>query len=59
MQKNVWCSLCSTLFGKESDGVLTIKHRDLYRSFEGGRVYGPCRGCGTIVEWPRKAKDIG
>jgi hypothetical protein len=62
MQKDIKCAQCGTLFGKESrepeTGVtLTIKNRDLYRHFQGGRVWGPCRGCGTTVTWPAQAKD--
>jgi len=45
------CS-CGTLFGYEQDGVLNIKHRDLYRHVEGGVVTGPCRKCGKTVRWP-------
>jgi hypothetical protein len=56
--KEVKCQNCGTLFGKESNGVLAIKYRDLYRSAEGGKVWGPCRGCGNVVEWPEKAKEI-
>lgn len=53
MQKNIVCPQCKTLFGKETDGVLAIKNRDLYRQIE-GKVWGPCRGCGFIVEWPQR-----
>lgn len=60
--KEVKCPNCGTLFGKESNEVLTIKYRDLYRHFEGGRTWGPCRMCGTEVRWPqddlRTAKEI-
>jgi hypothetical protein len=54
--KEIKC-VCGTLFGKEQDGVLAIKYRDLYRQIE-GRVEGPCRGCGNVVRWPEQAKDI-
>lgn len=53
--KEVKCNTCGTLFGKESNGVLAIKYRDLYRSIE-GKAWGPCRGCGNVVEWPQKAE---
>jgi hypothetical protein len=58
---DIKCEACGTLFGKMSRDpivgeVLTIKNRDLYRMFREGRVWGPCRGCGATVEWP-KAKD--
>jgi len=61
MQRDVKCPQCGALFGKEisieRDGsrdvpILTIKNRDLYRTFRGGRVSGPCRGCGATVQWP-------
>lgn len=51
MQKDVTCPQCKALFGKETDGTLAIKHRDLYRIIEGGKVSGPCRGCGYTVTW--------
>lgn len=64
MQKDIKCPQCGTLFGKEvrgqqeeeadTDGILTIKNRDLYRSYKGGVVWGPCRGCGITVAWPRQ-----
>lgn len=65
MQIDIKCQQCGTLFGKEvsiegeSKGseILTIKNRDLYRSFRGGSVFGPCRGCGMTVMWPRPNKD--
>lgn len=60
--KEVKCLNCGTLFGKESNETLAIKYRDLYRSIE-GKAWGPCRGCGNVVEWPQdrsaRAKDIG
>lgn len=58
MQKDVICPNCNkTLFGRETDGgTLVIKHRDLYRIFEGGKVSGPCRGCGYTVTWEAKGK---
>jgi endogenous inhibitor of DNA gyrase (YacG/DUF329 family) len=46
------CPSCQTLFGIEDDGVLTIKHRDLYRTID-GKVYGPCRRCGRQVTWSK------
>lgn len=59
MQKDIKCPQCGTLFGKEvntpqggHEPILTIKNRDLYRSFKGGTVFGPCRGCGITVRWP-------
>jgi endogenous inhibitor of DNA gyrase (YacG/DUF329 family) len=60
MTKDIKCPQCGTLFGKETDSgtTLTIKNRDLYRHFEGGKVYGPCRGCGATVSWPQSPKDI-
>lgn len=62
MQKDIKCEQCGTLFGKvvdivgqpESDAILTIKNRDLYRSYKGGKVWGPCRGCGVTVSWPKE-----
>lgn len=57
MQKDVTCPSCGALFGKETDGVLHIKHRDLYRTITGGRVSGPCRGCGFEVEWLSKKEE--
>ena len=62
MQKDIKCPQCGTLFGKEvkaqgaipEDGILTIKNRDLYRSYKGGVVWGPCRGCGVTVAWPKQ-----
>jgi len=55
MQKDIKCpnTSCGTLFGKEFNGVLTIKHRDLYRhvSGDGAYVSGPCRGCGVEIVW--------
>ena len=61
MQKDIKCPQCGTLFGKavaiEGDllenAILTIKNRDLYRSYKGGKVWGPCRGCGVTVQWPQ------
>lgn len=60
MQRDIKCQQCGTLFGKEvsiekeakEDSILTIKNRDLYRSYRGGKVWGPCRGCGMTVQWP-------
>lgn len=60
MQRDIKCPQCGTLFGKEidipeepkEDNILTIKNRDLYRSYRGGVVWGPCRGCGVTVRWP-------
>lgn len=63
MQKDIKCPQCGTLFGKEisvevleqdegPEPILTIKHRDLYRSYKGGVVWGPCRGCAATVAWP-------
>jgi len=49
--KEIRCNSCNALFGKEDKGQLTIKNRDLYRYIEGGSVWGPCRGCGSEVEW--------
>lgn len=63
MQKDIKCQQCGTLFGKEvktptSDyPLLTIKNRDLYRTFrpgDTGVVMGPCRGCGVTVSWPKE-----
>ena len=65
MQRDIKCPQCRTLFGKEvtaqpleeptrDNGILTIKNRDLYRSYKGGVVWGPCRGCGITVTWPRQ-----
>lgn len=44
------CPTCQTLFGYENEGVLNIKHRDLFRQIT-GTVEGPCRRCGTQVKW--------
>ena len=66
MQRDIRCPECNTLFGKEistedaegnskaSEAILTIKNRDLYRSYKGGLVWGPCRNCGVTVAWPRE-----
>lgn len=58
MQKDIRCSVCDALFGKEiaapddnQEKILTIKNRDLYRSVKGGKVWGPCRGCGNTIVW--------
>lgn len=55
MNQDIKCQRCGTLFGKEVQGdewsTLTIKYRDLFRSFIRGTVFGPCRGCGEIVRW--------
>ncbi len=48
----VTCPACDCLFGYEVDGILNIKHRDLFRSIRGGTVEGPCRRCGQQVHWP-------
>ena len=45
------CQACGTLFGIEHEGVLNIKHRDLFRQIIGGEVKGPCRRCGATVVW--------
>lgn len=49
----VRCPACGSLFGMEhEDGkVLVIKSRDIYRTFRGGEVEGPCRRCGATVHW--------
>lgn len=58
-QKDIKCQ-CGTLFGKEvttptsDQPILTIKNRDLYRTYKGGVVWGPCRGCGLTVQWPKE-----
>ncbi len=52
--KDIRCLNCGTLFGKQVDKSLSIKHRDLYRNIDGGVVWGPCRGCGLIVTWPQE-----
>lgn len=66
MNRDIRCPECDSLFGKEvqvkgengADArILTIKNRDLYRSFRGGRVWGPCRGCGTTIIWPREGSQ--
>jgi uncharacterized protein (DUF2225 family) len=60
MQKDIKCPQCGTLFGKEVSikgepgRILTIKNRDLYRSFKDGTVWGPCRGCAVTVKWPEE-----
>lgn len=47
------CPSCECLFGYETQpGVLSIKHRDLFRTIRGGTVTGPCRRCGAQVAWP-------
>ena len=50
--KPVLCPACGCLFGYEVGDTLNIKHRDLFRSFRGGTVEGPCRRCGQQVRWP-------
>jgi len=50
-QIDVTCPSCGALFGKQNGNTLHIKNRDLYRSIDGGRVWGPCRGCGVEVSW--------
>lgn len=49
----VKCPACDCLFGYEVNGVLNIKHRDLFRAIKGGTVEGPCRRCGQVVRWPQ------
>lgn len=56
MLKAVKCPSCGTLFGNENNGVLNIKHRDLFREIR-GFVQGPCRGCGTKVSWGTPPTD--
>lgn len=56
MNNEIRCEDCKTLFGRiniEPNGekVLQIKNRDLYRYIMGGKVWGPCRGCGKRIEW--------
>ena len=55
MTTDIKCPSCGTLFGKEREAddwtSLTIKYRDLFRTFTHGVVSGPCRGCATIVRW--------
>lgn len=46
----VKCPACGTLFGYESNGILNIKHRDLFRQIQ-GFAKGPCRRCGSEVTW--------
>jgi hypothetical protein len=49
--KEIRCPACGVLFGRELDKSLSIKNRDLYRTIEGGKVSGPCRGvrkCGGV-----------
>lgn len=66
MQRDIRCPHCDTLFGKEitakqdpDNPILTIKNRDLYRSYKGGRVWGPCRGCVATIVWPEEYDDTG
>lgn len=42
---------CGTLFGYQTGDVLAIKNRDLFRTFRGGIVEGPCRRCGVTFRW--------
>lgn len=48
--KQIKCPSCQTLFGIEVDGVLNIKHRDLFRRIKGS-CEGPCRRCGAQIKW--------
>ena len=63
MSNDIKCPHCGTLFGRETvedDGwtLLTIKYRDMFRMTRDGIVYGPCRGCGSAVEWrSRRVND--
>jgi hypothetical protein len=61
MTQDIKCPRCGTLFGKEYEGdgwtLLTIKYRDLFRSFVSGTVFGPCRGCGDTVKWESHKVD--
>lgn len=50
MNKPIKCPGCQTLFGVESDNILNIKHRDLFRWIK-GEIWGPCRRCGTMIKW--------
>jgi hypothetical protein len=54
----VRCDACGSLFGMEHDdgAVLTIKSRDIYRTYRGGEVEGPCRKCGAQVRWKAKVR---
>lgn len=54
--KPIKCPTCETLFGIEVDGVLNIKHRDLFRSIV-GTVEGPCRRCGNKIKWSSNGDD--
>lgn len=56
--KDIVCQNCKTLFGKEVNGVLTIKHRDLFRHIV-GTVTGPCRRCGFEVKWSSDDDNAG
>jgi hypothetical protein len=56
MSNEIRCIDCNTLFGRVTAGqsgevILQIKNRDLYRYIVGGKIWGPCRGCGRRVEW--------
>jgi hypothetical protein len=53
-KREIRCPVDNVLFGVEVNGVLSVKNRDLYRTIEGGRVSGPCRGCGNTVVWEAK-----
>jgi hypothetical protein len=54
-KREVRCPVDEVLFGIEVDpSTLSIKNRDLYRIVKGGRVSGPCRGCGNEVVWEAK-----
>jgi hypothetical protein len=48
--EQIRCPSCGALFGIATEGIITIKYRDLFRSIDGS-VWGPCRGCQTIVKW--------
>lgn len=56
MNNEIRCDDCNTLFGRVTrndtgESILQIKNRDLYRYIDGGKVWGPCRGCGKRIEW--------
>lgn len=54
-KREVRCPVDDVLFGVEvNPSTLSIKNRDLYRTIQGGRVSGPCRGCGTQIVWEAK-----
>ena len=57
--QQVTCPNCDTLFGIETErGVLSMKYRDVYRQVRGGTVTGPCRRCGTVIQWPSKPLTV-